>query len=336
MYHIGTLKEKMMTNNLFPVPISFHIFNRPETTRKVFEQIKNIKPSQLFITADGPRENIAGDNEKCREVRSIVDDIDWECKVFTNFAESNKGSYKSTSEGITWVFEHVDRAIILEDDCIPHPSFFRFCHELLDYYENDERIALISGNNFQLTGNKTEHSYYFSRYTHIWGFATWKRTWNQVDLKMQCWPEFKDMKGLQAIFRKNHEVKHWEMLFQGMYEGKIGPHWDYLLSLSSYMNHTLAILPNVNLVSNIGYGVDASNCKSKSRFQELNIEEIKFPLKHPKFICRYVDADNFTELNIFSRSKFTYLKSKIAIYLPKYLKEYLKLIYENINRKKHV
>lgn len=137
-----------MSNNLFPVPISFHIFNRPETTLKVFEKIRNIKPSKLFITADGPRKNVEGDNEKCREVRSIVDEIDWECEVFTNFSESNKGSYKSTLEGITWVFEHVALAIILEDDCIPHQSFFRFCHELLYFYENDERIALISGNNF--------------------------------------------------------------------------------------------------------------------------------------------------------------------------------------------
>ena len=115
-----------MNKELFQVPISFHIFNRPELTRKVFEVIKKIKPSKLFITSDGPRKNKEGEKNKCIEAKLILNEIDWECEVFKNFSEDNKGSYKSTSEGITWVFKHVDSAVILEDDCISHFSFFRY------------------------------------------------------------------------------------------------------------------------------------------------------------------------------------------------------------------
>lgn len=315
-----------MKNELFTVPISFHIFNRPETTRKVFKEIKRIKPCQLFITADGPRKHVVSDDDNCKKTRAIIDEIDWECEVFTNFSSVNKGSYQSTSEGITWVFKHVTKAIILEDDCVPHPSFFQFCHQLLNYYENDERIALISGNNFQLAGNKTPYSYYFSRYTHIWGWATWKRTWDKVDLTMQYWPEFRDMKGLNAIFSRKHEQQHWYQLYQAMYEGKKGPHWDYQLSLSTYMNNSLTVLPNTNLISNIGFGEDAANCKKQSDFHSLTTQAMNFPLHHPPFINRYVDADDFTERNIFSRSIIYFFTTKLINYLPSYLRQILRKI----------
>jgi len=315
-----------MSNNLFPVPISFHIFNRPETTLKVFEKIRNIKPSKLFITADGPRKNVEGDNEKCREVRSIVDEIDWECEVFTNFSESNKGSYKSTLEGITWVFEHVALAIILEDDCIPHQSFFRFCHELLYFYENDERIALISGNNFLFGKHKMPYSYYFSRYTHMWGWATWKRTWDQVDFAMINWPEFRDMGGLELIFKRKYEITYWQEIMQQMYDGKKGPHWDYLLLLSMYMNNALVIRSSVNLIYNTGYGVGSTHFEIKSIMHEIETKDMIFPLTHPPFICKHLVADELVDSYEFSGGYSKYIINKIISLLPKVIISFLKKI----------
>ncbi len=321
-----------MTNNLFPVPISFHIFNRPEITRRVFDEIKKIKPSRLFITADAPRENIASDYEKCKKTRSIVNDIDWECEVFTNFSESNKGSYKATSEGITWVFEHVERAIILEDDCIPHQSFFRFCHELLDYYENNERIALISGNNFLFGQHKIKHSYYFSRYTHMWGWATWKRTWEQIDFEMKNWPEFRSGHGLEVTFRKKHEILYWQEIMQNMYDGA-GFHWDYLLLLSMYMNNALAIRPSVNLIYNTGYGVGATHFENKSIIHEVETKKMCFPLIHPPFICKDIVADELVDSYVFSRGYGRYMMNKIIYFLPQKIIFFLKDIKDKCKKK---
>ena len=289
-----------MDKLLYPVPISFHVFNRPETTRITFDEIRKIRPCKLFITADGPRESNESDKENCLKVRKIIAEVDWECDVYTNFSDLNKGSFKSAVEGITWVFEHVDRAVILQDDDIPHCSFFRFCKELLDYYENDYRVALISGNNFQLKENSSKDSYYFSRYTHIWGWATWRRTWEQIDFSMKEWPEYKRLNGLKSAFSRREQVDWWDKLYQEMYDKKRRPHWDYLLSLSSYMNNTLTIIPSVNLVSNVGFGEDSSNCKVKTDFHCIPSKEMQFPLKHPKYMARFVKADDYTEKTIFS------------------------------------
>lgn len=323
-----------MPNNLFKTPVSFHIFNRPHSTRSVFKQIKSIMPSKLFITADGPRDDVITDQENCSEARSIVNEIDWECEIFTNFSKTNRGSYVSTSKGISWVFEHVERAIILEDDCIPHHSFFKFCEELLDYYENDKRIALISGTNFLFNKYKPKQSYYFSRYTHLWGWATWKRTWEEIDFSMSNWPEFRDMKGLELSFKKQHELHYWQQIMQQMYEGVKGPHWDYLLLLSLFMNNSLTIRPSVNLINNSGYGVDSTHFAKKSAFHDVKTININFPLNHPLFICKDIKADEITELLEFSGGLNTFLAQKIKNYIPQNVLSLLKIIrrqYRNEN-----
>lgn len=318
-----------MTNGLFTVPISFHIFNRPEPTRKVFKQIRNLKPSKLFITADGPRETVKNDKEKCEEVISIVDKIDWDCDLYKNFSDKNKGSFK-LSEGITWVFKHVDRAIILEDDCIPHQSFFRFCQELLNYYEDDERIALITGNNYLFGQYKTKYSYYFSRYTNMWGWATWKRAWKQIDFSMTNWPEFRDMGGLSSIFRKKHEVIYWQEIMQKIFDEKIEPHWDYLLMLSMYMNNSLAIKPSMNLINNLGYGSDATHFPRKRRIQGLEVENMCFPLIHPPFICKNIFADEFAH-SLISGGRWQYEKNRIKKFLPKIMLTFYRKIKTMVN-----
>ena len=154
-------------------PVLFLVFNRPETTRQVFEAIRTAKPPRLYIAADGPRLEREGERASCEEVRKIALEVDWECDVNTLFRVENLGCKRGPSEGISWFFEHEDEGIILEDDCLPDQSFFSFCEELLERYRNDTRIMAISGNNFQHGRKRTEYSYYFSRYFHGWG---WTRT----------------------------------------------------------------------------------------------------------------------------------------------------------------
>jgi hypothetical protein len=312
-----------MKNSIFQTPISLHVFNRPETTKKLFDVIRIIKPEKIFITADGPRDGYPNDIKNCKKVRDIFNEIDWDCDLQKNFSEINKGAFRSTSEGITWVFTHVDRAIILEDDCIPGNSFFTYCNELLNYYENDKRIALISGNNFQLNKNQTDDSYYFSRYTHIWGWATWKRTWEQVDFSMKDWPEYKKINGLKSLFSNKKAINYWSDFFQDMYDKKSEPHWDLLLSLSSYMNNTLTIIPNKNLVSNIGFGPSANITKKETKFHSLKTEAMSFPLQHPKFVSSFINADNFTEKTRFSGTS-SFLKNKARKYMPVHIWNFLK------------
>jgi len=315
-----------MEEELFDVPISFHVFNRPETTRQVFDEIRKIRPKKLFITADGPRANRHLDSSKCKEVRSIVNKVDWDCELYTNFSDTNKGSFKSTSEGITWVFSYVDRAIILEDDCVPNNSFFKFCGELLDYYEHDTRVALISGTSFYERPPSQRYSYYFSRNTHLWGWATWKRTWVEVDFTMKRWPEYRDVNGLSVIFRYKHEVRYWEKIMQEMYEKKIGPHWDYLLLLTMYMNHTVAVRPTDNLVLNNGYGEDATHFDNKRAIQGVEAIEVSFPLEHPEYICRDVKAEVVSERLEFSGGLRRFLIDAIGFSLPESIQGIIRMV----------
>src|SRR6478609_2139677 len=162
------------------------IFNRPETTRLVFEAIRKAKPTRLYIAADGPREHVASDHKKCEEARQIVTQVDWDCQVHILFNQKNLNCGVGPSSAFTWFFEHEEEGIILEDDCLPSQSFFWFCQELLERYRDDTRVMHIGGNNF-LNGwrNDSDYSYYFSRSGYVWGWATWRRAWNQFDFKIK-------------------------------------------------------------------------------------------------------------------------------------------------------
>src|SRR6187402_3370357 len=154
----------------FDVPILFLVFNRPETTVRVFEKIREIKPQRLFVAADGPREGKEGEKEKCQAVRDLIlKNIDWPCEVKTLLRDQNLGCGKAVSSGITWFFEQVDEGIILEDDTLPAISFYNFCKLLLNKYRNEQKIKMISGINFQDGIRRGDASYYFTRLCHIWG-----------------------------------------------------------------------------------------------------------------------------------------------------------------------
>ncbi|MFM6693784.1 MAG: glycosyltransferase family 2 protein, partial [Microcystis panniformis] len=275
-----------MTDFQLTTPVAFLIFNRPDTTARVFEAIRQAKPPKLLVVADGPRPDRADDIEKCKAARAVIEGVDWDCEVLKNYSDLNLGCGKRPATGITWVFEQVEEAIILEDDCLPHATFFRFCEELLNYYRQDERIMVISGNNFQFGRNRTDYSYYFSRYNHIWGWASWRRAWQYFDYDLKLWPKIRKENWLTSILENRKVVKYWTKNFQRTYEGDPTV-WDYRWTFACWIQNGLTILPNHNLVSNIGFGEDATHTiGSKSRVANLPVKEMNFPLKHPPFLLR--------------------------------------------------
>lgn len=263
-------------------PVAFIIFNRPDTTMQVFERIREVKPSNLLIIADGPRQDKPGESEKCQQCRDIIKNIDWTCNVLTNYSDVNLGTKIRVSSGLNWVFENVEKAIVLEDDCLPDLTFFPFCQELLDLYKNDEKIMAISGTNLLYGTGKMKRNnnkdYYFSRISGNWGWATWKRAWQKYDITMQSWPKNKEQKLLTKFFEKN-TVKFWENIFQKTYEEKIITAWDYQWYYTILSNDGFCIMPHGNLIRNIGFGEGATNTfDGESEFANLKIERVNLPL----------------------------------------------------------
>lgn len=282
-------------------PVAFLVFKRPDTTERVFEVIRQTKPPKLLLVADGPRANHDGEIAKCEAVRAIIEQVDWDCEVIKNYSETNLGCAKRISSGLNWVFEQVEEAIILEDDCLPHPSFFQFCEDLLDKYRYDERIASISGQNIQTGHKRVGYDYYFSRYNHIWGWATWRRAWQHYDFEMKLWPEIKTKQFLKDILGEDKAVKTWTKIFQNMYNGNKYNTWDFQWQFSCWMRHSLGITSNVNLISNIGFGEGSTHVSgNKNKHANLPVEAVQFPLKHPPYVICDVKADNFTQKDLFS------------------------------------
>ena len=280
-------------------PVLFITFKRPDTTEKVFESIRQARPKRLYIAQNIPKGDDPTTLKKWNDVRTIVESVDWVCDVRRLYREQYLDARTSISTAINWFFEHEEEGIILEDDCLPHPTFFRFCEELLDKYRDDTRIAMISGNNFQFGRKRTEYSYYFSRYPHIWGWASWRRSWRNYDVDMKLWPEIRDGEWLKDILLDEKVARYWAKRIEQVYSGSIDT-WDLQWMFYRWVNNELAVLPNVNLVSNIGFGHESTHTKHKSKLSEMEVSSISFPLSHPDFVIRDVVADSFTEYNIFS------------------------------------
>jgi hypothetical protein len=228
-------------------PVAFIIFNRPDTTARVFQAIRQARPQKLLVIADGPRIDRSDEAEKCAATRAIIDQVDWECKVLTNYSDINLGCKHRVSSGIDWVFSEVEEAIILEDDCLPTPSFFQFCQTILERYRHDDRISMIGGTNYQQEHSRTSSSYYFSKYAHIWGWATWKRAWKNYDVDMKTWTECKRNNLVQSAFHDAYEQKYWSDEFDKVYAGEINT-WDYQWLYTCFAQSRLSIVPNRNLI----------------------------------------------------------------------------------------
>ncbi len=277
--------------------VLFLIFNRPYTTKQVFKAIREAKPHRLYVAADGPRADKSGEHEKCEQVRQIATQVDWDCEVKTLFRDKNLGCRVGVSSAIDWFFDNEEEGIILEDDCLPSQSFFWFCEELLERYRVDMRIMVVSGDNFQKGLARNEFSYYFSRFNHCWGWASWRRAWSYYEKDMQSWPYIRDNDYMQDILSDKKAVKYWSKIFETAYRNKIDS-WAYRWTFSCWIQNGLTVLPNVNLVSNIGFDGDATHTKTVSKIAMILALEITFPLKHPPTMIRDYVADRRTDLNV--------------------------------------
>jgi hypothetical protein len=271
-------------------PVAFLIFNRPKLTKIVFEAIRQAKPQKLLVVADGPR--FPEEAEKCQKTREIINQVDWECEVLTNFSDSNLGCKKRLSSGLDWVFSEVEEAIILEDDCLPAPSFFNFCQSLLERYRHDERIMHISGNNFQDGQVRNDFSYYLSKYTHVWGWASWRRAWKHYDVNLKTWSDYKNSSMISSICESVYEQKYWRDIFENVFNNSVDT-WDYQWLYTCWFQSGLSILPHSNLVSNIGFGSDATHTTGQNVLAQLPTKDI-WNIKHPPFILRDRIADFYT------------------------------------------
>jgi hypothetical protein len=271
-------------------PVAFVLFRRPDRTRLIFGAIRAARPKRLFMIADGPRN--AEEAGACKEARAVVDEVDWPCEVTRDFAPQNLGLKHRLPSGLDRVFDEVDRAIVLEDDCLPHASFFPFCDELLERYADDEQVMHVTGSQLLLDPPPWSASYHFSRYVHIWGFATWRRAWRNFDVELREWHELDRAARetrLRSMFDEETERNHWRYVWDGSHEID---NWDAQWSYALLAREGLAANPNRNLISNIGFGVDATNATEDPHgIAARPLEGIEFPLDHPAAVERDQAAD---------------------------------------------
>ena len=298
-------------------PVLFIIFRKPDTTKKVFEQIRKAKPKHLFVAANAPRPDNEEEAEKCQKAREIINFVDWDCKLETLFRNNYLSAKISISSAIDWFFKNVEEGIILEDDCLPSQSFFWFCQELLEYYRADTRIMTISGTNFQFGKMRGEGSYYFSKYSHLWGWATWRRAWKHYDVGIKSFEIFKTENQIKNISPIKQQQKYWIYIFQKVYDNKINT-WCYQWGYTCFTNNGLCITPKVNLVSNIGFGIDSTHTKDEnsivSSMEAKDITEIN----HPSFILPDQEADIFdSKINFGNISIFIRVKNKVLRIISK-------------------
>jgi hypothetical protein len=294
-------------------PVAFFVFNRPQETKLVFESIRKSKPPTLLLVADGPQNGSKDDERKSFEVRQILNDIDWDCQVFRDYSDTNMGCRLRISSGLDWVFSQVEEAIILEDDCLPNPSFFEFCDLLLDQYKDDDRILSISGTTFQPASRKDPNSYYFSQYPHIWGWASWRRAWKLYDVDIKSWQDIRDHQKLANLISDPQVRLYWHNKFQKIYHKKIDT-WDFQLIFASFIHNGLHIIPNQNLVSNIGFNLDATHTKKRSKLADRLTNTMIFPLNNPDSISQDIKADKFTESYLYECQIYRRLWNRINSY----------------------
>lgn len=238
--------------------VLFLVYNRPDTTIRVFESIRSVRPPRLYVAADGPRPSRSGEVENVALVRKIATNVDWPCEFKTLYREHNLGCKKAVSSAIDWFFEHEEEGIILEDDCLPHTDFYFFCEKLLNYYRDEQSVAVITGDNFQSGRIRGIGSFYFSKYNHCWGWATWRRAWAVYDGNLRFWQQWKESEGWRAVCPDRVERRYWEAIFDQVCLGRIDS-WAYPWTASVWHSGGLTATPNVNLVSNIGFGQDATH-----------------------------------------------------------------------------
>jgi hypothetical protein len=262
------------------IPILLLIYNRYGETKKLIKALEKIKPNKIYIAADGPKYKNNDDFIKCKKVRKLFDRINWKCEVYKKYNKHNLGCKISVSESINWFFSKVSEGIILEDDCIPNKDFFKFCEILLKKYRNNKRVFCISGSNYY-ANIQNKPSYYFSKYIHCWGWATWKRAWKHNNIDINFWPKFKKNSFWNKLHPVTLERLYWEKIMNNMYKNKIDS-WAYSWLLSVWKKNGLTAVPKNNLITNIGLGKNSLNSffrKKKDIYKSYAIDKV---IRHPR------------------------------------------------------
>ncbi|PKM46252.1 MAG: hemolytic protein HlpA-like protein [Gammaproteobacteria bacterium HGW-Gammaproteobacteria-1] len=292
-------------------PVLFLVFNRPTPTAKVFEAIRAARPPRLYIAADGPRAHREGEAARCAEVRDIVMRVDWPCEVRTLFRDENLGCKAAVSGGISWFFEQEEQGIILEDDCLPHPDFFSYCDTLLERYRDDERVWVVTGDNFQRGTRRGDASYYFSKYNHVWGWASWRRAWQHYQGDIRFWPEWRRSADWSEHAADPVERRYWTRIFDRIHRNEIDT-WDYPWTASIWYHGGLTATPNVNLVTNIGFGPDATHTTSGAENHIIAATPLG-TIVHPASVVRDEDADKYVFETAFGGRNLRWPRRGVAL-----------------------
>jgi hypothetical protein len=294
-------------------PVVFIIFNRPDCTKRVLTEIAKAKPGKLFIVADGPRSNSPSDFSLCNQARNLVSEmVNWDCEVLQNYSEKNLGCGRRVATGLSWVFENVPEAIILEDDCVPHPDFFLYCRKLLAKYRDDKRVMMISGRN-HLQEDNISCSYSFRRMMSVWGWATWSRAWEYYDYDIKFWEEIKNSDWMHDLLGNKYMVEFFGNIFDKTFH-KAFDTWDYQWLFACWLQNGFCLTPKFNLVQNIGFGPNGTHTKSTRKDVSIPQNTTIFPLKHPPYIIRNTEADIevFFKVIYRSKKKKTLLQKKLS------------------------
>jgi hypothetical protein len=264
-------------------PVALFVFNRPEPTRAVFERIAGARPPVLLIVADGPRAERVGEDERCGAARAIVDRVDWPCEVLKDFSPTNLGCRRRMSSGIDWVFGQVPQAVLLEDDCVPEPTFFGFADEMVERFAGNDRVMMVAGNNPLAPWKSSRSSYHFSHCTSIWGWATWRRAWAAYDVDMKAWTDPAARQRMATTLGEElyqRRVPIYDKTHRGLIDT-----WDFQWNFARFIRGGLTVVPSVNLVSNIGFGAGATHThKATHPWANQPTAPMEFPLRHPQAV----------------------------------------------------
>ncbi len=293
----------------FKIPILILSFNRPSLIKKQIDSLKELNPTSLYMYSDGPRNEIISDQKKVNKCRRIFhENITWNCKTKYKFEKTNKGCGPGVSEAITWFFSNVEKGIIIEDDCLLNKSFFPFAEEMLEIYENDFSIAGITAD-YKLGASFT-NNYGFIPFPLIWGWATWKRSWEDYSLNLEKF----DKNNMPPIFSKmpRNQKKYWIKNFEKISFEKRPHTWDYQFSYLVMSRNQKFIYPHTNLVSNLGFTKDATHTKNPyDKCSKLKTGEIFKPYqpdiksdKYSNYLSKRVFINKSKLKKLLSYSKF--------------------------------
>ena len=295
-------------------PVLIIAFNRPTCLERLITALRDVKPTKVYFACDGPRVGVEDEEELVAAVRRTIDLIDWPCRIEKKIGDVNLGCKAGVASAIDWLFDNEEEGIILEDDCIPGRDFFEFCEQMLARYRNVEQVFAITGNNFQNGWLPADSTYYYSKYMHVWGWATWRRAWHSYDGDLTFLPELLSDAEWVSLHPNQKERTYWEKILQRVRRNEIDT-WDYSWAASIWWSKGLVVTPQVNLVSNIGFGADATHTVSKdSAFANMSVgsmREYKAPrLQQASEVAdEYVFATMFNSKRSLSIRIFRWLKS---------------------------